>query len=104
MAFAVERMGYLKAKGPNTLAILAKEKAYRMRPSYHIPLGLSEAHIPGEHLSHGRSKKSVETISTEGQQYKQHAKDENLPSHCSSGGIDKLGQESVKEEGRLGIK
>src|SRR5579863_4133220 len=69
-----------------------------------IPLALLEAHIPGEQLPHGRSEEGVETIRTGGQQHEQHSKDENLPCHCPSDRIDKLGQERVKEEGRLGIE
>lgn len=42
MVFAVERMGHLNANGPNTLAILAKGKEYRMRPlPWHPPIELS---------------------------------------------------------------
>ncbi len=52
-----------------------------------MPLGLSEVHIPGEQLPHGRSEESVETIRTEGQQHEQYSKDENLPGYCPSGGL-----------------
>lgn len=69
-----------------------------------IALAASEARMSAQPLAHRRAKHGVEAIRTGGQQHEQHAKHENLPRRRSSGGHNKLGQESVEEEGCLGVK
>jgi len=57
-----------------------------------------------EQLPHCRAEQGIEAICAGGQQDEQCPKQEHLSCHCSSGRIDKLRQEGVKEERRFGVE